>query len=157
MRKQDLALLLGYFSHQREIINELMGKIQKADTSTEERTIALGYLLHNLYCALEDLFREVADTFENKIEDPSRYHRELLKRMALEVPKIRPRLLSRESHQLLEELRGFRHVFRHSYTYSLIPEKVEALKEKILSGWAAVEKDLGDFELFLGKQLEKQS
>lgn len=48
-----------------------------------ERQISRGCakVSHNLYCAFEDLFKIVAETFENHIQDKSKYHQELLKRM----------------------------------------------------------------------------
>lgn len=153
MKKGAIALLLGYLNNQKEIIDTLLADIKSADASIEEKTVNLGYLLHNLYCALEDLFQEIAKTFENRIEDPSKFYRELLKRMLIEVPKIRPRVLSKESYQMLDELRGFRHIFRHSYTYSLSSEKVALLKQSLLSAWDKIEKDIAHLEMFLQRQL----
>lgn len=153
MKKEAIALLLGYLKNQEEIIDRLLEEIKSADVSSEERTVNLGYLLHNLYCALEDLFQEIARTFENRIEDSSKFHRELLKRMLIEVPKIRPKVLSKESYQILDELRGFRHIFRHSYTYSLSSEKVAPLKQSLLSTWDKIEKDIAEFTMFLQKYL----
>ncbi|GFP23827.1 hypothetical protein HKBW3S09_01292, partial [Candidatus Hakubella thermalkaliphila] len=77
------------------------------------------------------------------------YHRELLKRMQLDVPGIRPRLLSKESYLILDELRGFRHIFRHSYDYELAPDRVKSLKQKILTNWRYIERDLDIFIDFL--------
>ena len=77
-------------------------------------------------------FQEIAKTFENKVEDPAKYHRELLKRMYMDIPGIRPKSLSLESYHALDELRGFRHIFRHAYDYELDPERVDSLKQKIV-------------------------
>lgn len=157
MKKEALAYLLGYFSSQEEIINELLNKIKKmeiSDSSSEEKVIILGYLLHNLYCALEDLFSEIAKIFENQIEDPSKYHKELLKRVSIEIPKIRPKVISKESFKILDELRGFRHVFRHSYSYELDPQKVKLLRNKVLNNWEKILKDLENFKNFLKSHLE---
>jgi hypothetical protein len=110
--------------------------------------------LHNLYCALEDLWQEVARTFENRLEDPARYHRELLQRMRLEIPGIRPRILTTASYQLLNELRGFRHVFRHAYDYELDEGRLRQLKAKMMKGWTGAEKDLANFERFLQEALD---
>ncbi|MCX7667855.1 MAG: hypothetical protein N2Z84_02870 [Atribacterota bacterium] len=154
VKKESLALLLGYLNNQMEIFHRLLALIERKGTGTEEETVYLGYLLHNLYCALEDLFREIAKTFENTVEeDPLRFHRQLLKRMSLEVPRIRPRVLTPESYEILDELRGFRHIFRHSYAYSLSPEKVLHLKEKIGTHWNTVEQDLLKWKEFLEKQI----
>lgn len=86
---------------------------------------SVAYQLHNLYNALEDLFKIVAVTFENNISDLMRWHTELLNRMALEIRDVRPALLSAESVALLHELRAFRHFFRHAYGIPLDDARVE--------------------------------
>ena len=52
--------------------------------------------------------------------------------MMIEIPGIRPRLLSEESFTYLNELRGFRHVFRHAYGVELDVERIIWLAEKSL-------------------------
>ncbi|PSN17494.1 hypothetical protein C7271_17445 [filamentous cyanobacterium CCP5] len=44
--------------------------------------------------------------------------------MTLDIESIRPRLLSIEVYQCLDELRRFRHVFRNSYTVELNPQRM---------------------------------
>lgn len=101
----------------------------------------------------EDYFKtlaeEIAKTFENKVEDPAKYHRELLKRMYMDIPGIRPKLLSQESYRVLDEIRGFRHIFRHAYDYELDQERVDNLKQKIIMNWDHIKKDMHCFMSFL--------
>jgi hypothetical protein len=149
VNKQAAALLLGYLTAQLEDIHSLYTKLRATNPGNEERTIYIGYLLHNLYCALEDLFLEIAKTFENHIEDPSRFHQALLKQMTIEVPKIRPSVLSRKSHRVLDELGGFRHLFRHAYGYTLDSNKVVTLKSSIEQHWNEIMTDLNIFKAFL--------
>lgn len=149
MKKEDISLLLGYFSSQEEEIERLYQEIKTIEPIDKEKTICLAYYLHNLYCAFEDLFKEITRTFENKIEDISSFHKELLKRMFIEVPGIRPRVLSRESFLLLDELRGFRHIFRHMYTYELSPEKIKDLKDKLVRNWDTIKRDFDGFKNWL--------
>ncbi len=116
--------------------------------------IILGYALHNLYCSLEDLFEQVAYTFENTIEDPARFHAELLKRMKLDVPNIRPAFLSDESYRVLSDLRAFRHVFRHGYDYTLDGPRVKASSVAALDIWDMLERDKDQFRAFLLELME---
>jgi hypothetical protein len=157
MKRAPLAVLLGFLESQQQIIGIILTEIRATEPDTREKTSHLGYLLHNLYCALEDLLQEVARTFENRLEDPARYHQELLKRLHLEVPGIRPRLLRTPSYHLLNELRGFRHIFRHAYDYELDEVRLRQLKEKLLAGWTAVQNDLETFKVFLQEALEIKS
>jgi len=154
MKKEPLVILLSYFANQIELMEGMLKEIEVTQPSDREKTSHLGYLLHNLYCAIEDLFQEIAKTFENRIEDVSKYHRELLKRMQLNMPGIRPRLLSKESYLFLDELRGFRHVFRHSYDYELASDRVKDLKHKTLTNWGHIERDLNVFMDFLQQAIK---
>jgi uncharacterized protein YutE (UPF0331/DUF86 family) len=156
MKKIQLAVLLGFLHSQQQITTKIIEDIEATEPDSSERKSHLGYLLHNLYCALEDLWQEVARTFENRLEDPARYHRELLQRMHLEIPGIRPRILTTTSYQLLNELRGFRHIFRHAYDYELDEGRLRQLKAKMMKGWTAVEKDLANFGDFLQEALDSE-
>ena len=95
-----------------------------------EAVDSLGYQFHNLYGAFEQLFEEVARSFENRIEAAG-YHANLLRRMQLDIPRIRPALLSERTASDLDKLRRFRHRFRHSYAVELDSEKVAALAGKV--------------------------
>ncbi|MXZ71021.1 MAG: hypothetical protein F4Z04_05885 [Acidobacteria bacterium] len=94
-----------------------------------EAVDSLGYQLHNLYSAFEQLLEEVARSFENRIEAAG-YHSDRIRRMRLDIPGIRPALLSERTALDLDELRRFRHRFRHAYAAELDPEKIAALAGK---------------------------
>ncbi len=149
MKIQLVLLLKGYIASQKKSIAAMMDKITVSETQTEEQATYTAYLLHNVYCALEDLFRETAHTFENSIDRESSFHRELIKRMSIDIPGIRPRFLSDTSIPLVDELRAFRHVFRHAYTYSLDPAKVDILKKSLLVNWKIIADDIDAFEKFI--------
>lgn len=53
------------------------------------------------------------------------------------------------SYFILDEMRGFRHIFRHSYDYELSQSKVENLKNRVIIGWDKIFTDLQIFEDFL--------
>ena len=149
MRKEASAILLGYLTNQMELIEGIRKEIHVTKPSKRAETTHLAYLLNNLYCSVEDIFQEIAKTFENKVEDTAKYHREILKRMNTDIPGIRPKLLSSESYHTLDELRGFRHIFRHAYDYELDQERVNSLKQKIIVKWDYIKKDMHSFMSFL--------
>lgn len=156
MKQEALSLLCGYIKNQWKEICRIYEGLKKAEPQNAEMTVYSGYFLHNLYCAFEDLFKEVARIFENQVLDPSVYHRELLKRMTFDIPGIRPGLLSQESHKILDELRSFRHTFRHAYTYELDPERIKALKEKVAEKWCSVESDILSFQNYLESRFQEK-
>jgi len=139
-------------------IEAQVGEIEKIFTRIEERSKrkditsleSLAYQIHNLYCAFEDLFRIVADHFENNFEEEKRYHRELLRRMAISIEGIRPAFLSKETYKLLDFLRAFRHFFRHAYTYELDPKKMVIILEDSLKLKSLYSNDIVTFLKKLG-------
>lgn len=149
MTKGKYAALWAYLSNQEETINFLFDKISTLSTSNEDQLINLSYQFHNLYSAYEDLFKEISNTFENNISDGSGYHRNLIKRMKIAIPEIRPKILSDHSFQVLGELMGFRHVFRHAYSYNLTPEKINLLKDKIIGNREKLNSEINSFKKFL--------
>ena len=90
---------------------------------------ALGYTLHTVYTAMENYFLRICKAFENNLPAES-WHRELLQRMALEIPGLRPALLDRGTARALDQLRAFRHVFRNLYDDRLDPERLTILQRR---------------------------
>lgn len=135
MEKERLNLFKAEFNAQVKKIDEIYERIKERSKIIETGAVALeslSYQLHNLYCAYEDLFKITADFFENRIEEKANYHTQLLRRMSLEIEGLRPALLSEQSYILLDELRAFRHFFRHAYLYRLDPDRVKIALEKAL-------------------------
>jgi len=79
---------------------------------------AIGYILHSFYNGCENIFNSVARFFENDL-GPQSWHKDLLKRMNLEIPGIRPKLIDDELYRLFDDFRAFRHKFRHLYSFEL--------------------------------------
>ena len=79
---------------------------------------AIGYLLHNFYNGCENIFRRIAAFFENDIGTGS-WHADLLRRMRLQIDGYRPAVIDEELYRLLQDFRGFRHVFRNPYSFEL--------------------------------------
>lgn len=111
-----------------EQIDELYHSLN-GDNIVDRDKAALGYYLHNLYNAAESILKKIAGFFENSIEGVG-WHTDLLKRMTLEIDEIRPAVISKDSYSLLNELRKFRHLFRHAYDYELRWKKLNDLVEE---------------------------
>ena len=124
-----------------------------ADLTDNKEAIVVGYSLHNLYNAFESIFRLVTEAFENHIPDTSRWHSLLLDRMSREIEGVRPRLLS----DALDELRRFRHLFRHLYRYDLEAEGVAKALTQAHRLRAVCLDDLRDFIAFLDCLVDEES
>jgi len=102
-------------------------------STAEEALIAIGYRLHNLYTAAENIFQNIAKAFGNHIEDRSSWHAELLERMRLDLMPLRPAVIDDEAYDKLHELCRFRHLFRAAYGIELDPERMELVLRKALA------------------------
>lgn len=152
MDKAKLAILKAEINAQAEEIKKIYEKIKERAEKKDQVTLeSLGYQLHNLYCAFEDLFKIIAQTFENQINNKSHYHIELLKKMNISIEGIRPALISKESYQLLNSLRAFRHFFRHGYAQSLDERKLAIVLDDALKLKELYESQVTEF---LSKLLE---
>jgi hypothetical protein len=94
---------------------ESLGTPDLSPSDSEDKLIVIAYRLHSLYSAFENIFRNIASTFENEIRDRAGWHRELLQRMKLDLTPIRPAVIDEEAYTKLEELLRFRHFFRTAY------------------------------------------
>ena len=135
MDDRRLALLRRDLQDQWEIIDRVFTKIEERSVGASTSAVqveALAYQLHNLYGACEQLFELIARAFENQIDGPT-YHVDLLRRMKAEITGVRPALLTEGLAGRLNELRGFRHLFRHAYDSEIHAGRVTALAATALA------------------------
>jgi uncharacterized protein YutE (UPF0331/DUF86 family) len=148
MEKGRLTVLETDMRRQQKKIEAVYREIgQRKKGYTKDRVVleSLAFQLHNLYCAFEDLFRIVANHFENHITEPTAWHKELLDRMQTEIQGVRPPLISETAYEFLDELRGFRHVFRHAYGVKLEPAKIKIVLKKTIALQKIYEKEIANF------------
>jgi hypothetical protein len=111
---------------------------------------AIGYFLHNFYNGCESIFKAIARFFENDL-GPQAWHADLLKRMKLEISGYRPAVIDEELYRLLEDFRGFRHVFRHSYSFELDWEKERLVARKLRRTAAMLREQVDEFLTLLAE------
>lgn len=116
-----------------------------SSSASEEAVIVAGYRLHNLYNAIENIFGSVAEAFENQLHDRSRWHRDLLRRMTLDLLPVRPAVIDEHSYQRLDELLRFRHLFRAAYGIQLDPERIALVLRKAMELREPFAKQIGEF------------
>lgn len=114
-----------------------------------ETLIVIAYYLHNLYNAFENIFQNIAAAFENSIDDMGRWHAQLLERMRLDVMPLRPAVIDDQAYEALDELRRFRHLFRHAYGVQLDPLRLNVVVIKATRLKALYRPQLDQFLDFL--------
>ena len=154
--KESLKLLKADIAADGQVIarlyEALFGAWDKLDTP--EQAIVVGYYLHNLYMAFEHIFERVAETFENQIADKSQWHAQLLRRMSLDIPELRPHLVSDEAYECLDELRRFRHVFRSAYTVKLDADRLKLAVNRARRLRELYPSELSRFQVFLDQMAQ---
>jgi hypothetical protein len=113
-----------------EAIYESLAGVDLEEATDQETTIVVAYRLHNLYNAFENVFRNVAEAFENTLDDRERWHSQLLQRMLLDLSPVRPAVIDEPAYDKLDELLRFRHLFRSAYGAKLDPERLALVLRK---------------------------
>jgi hypothetical protein len=105
--------------------------------------------LHDVYSGLERVFKQIAAIVDGSLPTAPDWHRQLLQQMELNLPKVRPPVLSGESIERLDEYLRFRHVVRNVYTFSFDPERVGRLVTELESLYPVFRQELLAFADFL--------
>jgi len=105
--------------------------------------------LHGFYSGLERVFEKIALAVDGSVPSGANWHRELLNQMSIEVPSIRPAVISGGLRKDLESYLGFRHVVRNVYTYHLNPDKLEALVTQVQAVLIKAKTEIAGFCKFL--------
>ena len=65
--------------------------------------------IHSFYSGLERLFEKISYAVDGYMPKGVNWHQELLNQMALEIPTVRPAVISEKTLKKLDNYRGFRH------------------------------------------------
>jgi hypothetical protein len=136
-------------------IEELRG-IDLASESAADGDLARAALAaHHAYCAIESALERLARTIEGSVPEGPDWHQALLDSMALEIPGIRPALVSAESLRLLHRLLAFRHFLRHAYAVPLDRARLERLRDEALELAPLLAADVERADVFLATLAER--
>ena len=86
-----------------------------------------GSILHDFYTGIEKIFEDIAKEIDERVPTGEEWHSELLHQMTLDIPGLRPPVISVDSEKRLREYLGFRHLFRKRYGFELDWEKMKRL------------------------------
>jgi uncharacterized protein YutE (UPF0331/DUF86 family) len=146
--KDDLVSLQGILDK----ILELREKIQSECSYAHKMALAL--TIHNFYNCVENIFGSIAKEFGNEIESGT-WHLDLLKSMKLERNGIRPAVVDQDIYNFLNDLRGFRHIVRHSYSYELDERRMLLITGDIASHFDKLVEKINRFIDFINQEIKK--
>lgn len=154
MREKILILKSEILKDQGKL-SSLFNKFEKAYNGFLERgeyskLIESSFYVNQIYSSFERIFKNIAKSFENNIEQDL-WHKSLLERMALDIEGIRPRVVSEETIKYLDELRAFRHFFRHAYDIDIDKDKFKIIAHKTNLLRSSFKMDFKKFLKFMGE------
>lgn len=128
MDELALRVLAAEISADLQVIQETAGLAkERFGLGSDAALEAAAYQLSRCYNALEQMAARIAKGFENQISDRTGWHVELIRRLSMAIPGVRPALFPPEMRADLQELRGFRHVFHHAYDLILDTSRLTRL------------------------------
>ena len=106
---------------------------------------ALASVLHSFYNGLESIFLSIAKEIDAQVPTGAHWHRDLLAQMAEPKPGRGP-ILTPEMVSRLADYLGFRHFYRHSYSFYLEWDELKKLVVSLAEVW---EHSRGEIQTFL--------
>ncbi len=106
------------------------------------------------YMCIERILMIIAKNIDNLVPSGSMWHVELLRQMACENIGVRPIVISSSTLELLDELRGFRHVVRNIYGFNIHRNKVYDNLKKLSKVSKKFRKDISQFLSLMDKLYE---
>ncbi len=147
------ASIQDEFEKLRLLDREKQGLLKKKPSNYLLR--AGGSILHDFYTGIEKIFESIAKEVDGGIPMGEGWHSELLHQMTLDIPGLRPPVISSDTEKKLREYLGFRHLFRKRYGFELDWEKLKRLFLKMPHVLSHLEEELSLFFKTLDYPLKK--
>jgi hypothetical protein len=112
-------------------------------------------IFHDFYCGVENIFKRIASELNGGIPSSPTWHKTLLHNMCLDIPEVRPAVVSQESCKLLNTFLDFRHKFRNIYGIDLQFDKLDDLDKMYPEVHSRFKEDINSFLDFMNKLIER--
>lgn len=123
---------------------DLLERVQKKEPDLVEVT-AVASVMHSFYNGLENIFLSIAKGIDQNVPTGDMWHRNLLTRMT-ETTSSRKQVLTVDMSQKLADYLGFRHFYRHSYSFFLEWNELKNIVTPVTEIWKQTKNEL---QLFL--------
>ena len=136
----------------QRVVERVERAVQAQRQGTAEQDLLLDSAalnLHDFSSGLEGIFQRIASSVDQSVPSGSDWHRELLQQMTVEVPDLRPQVISTGVASAVDEFLRFRHVVRHVYAFELDAERVERLASRLRPTFDDVKASLLAFAMYV--------
>lgn len=124
-------------------------KTEKDPENIDSHIKAIAGSLHSIYTGYESIIERIVRALDGETPLGKDYHLKLLRRAITEIPHCRPSIITRETFIILDELRTYRHKFRHIYIYMISPSRIIELAEQGIKSFESFNRDIEKFKEFL--------
>ena len=104
-----------------------------------------GSILHDFYTGIEKIFESIAKEVDKRLPVGEDWHSELLHQMTLDIPGLRPQVITASMEKKLREYLGFRHLFRKRYGFELDWQKLKKLLLAMPQIRSSLDNEIGKF------------
>ena len=101
--------------------------------------------LQSFYTGVERVLELAINEIDQDHPEGANWHQALLQTASTVVPKLRPAIISSETRNTLDRYRGFRHVARNVYPFSIDSEQVAPLMKSLWETFDLFRKDISRF------------
>ena len=140
----ELARLSAELAANLASLDELLSSLGAwtSREATEQEVLIPAALLHHAYTGIETMLARLAMGLEGSEPAGPDSHRRLLALAGLEVKGVRPAWFDADQLEVLRELLGFRHLFRHGYGAKYRAVRLRELAQMTVSQWPSLRQAL---------------
>lgn len=140
------ALIRRELANSAQLRREAIDELARPDGNPR----VLGSVMHDFYNCCERVFRRIGMEMNGAAHRGESWHKELLFRMTVSVPGVRPAVISEDLAAELDEFLAFRHLFRNIYGFELKGDRVTRLGRRLEGVSRRFEQEIETFLTSLG-------
>ncbi|MCX7840284.1 MAG: hypothetical protein N2559_12655 [Anaerolineae bacterium] len=123
-----------------DVYAELLSRVQQRQPDTVE-IAAVASVLHSFYNGVENIFLVIAKHIDQNVPTGTQSHRDLLLQMT-KRNRWRSNVISTETAQRLADYLGFRHFYRHSYSFFIDWNELQKLVHRLSAVWVQTKSEM---------------
>jgi hypothetical protein len=127
------------------IINKHWVIVDETDADKTAYVYSVAFNLHSFYAGIERIFELIANEIDGGVVSGESWHNNVLRQMAVDLPGVRPAVLTAETAEFLAEYLRFRHLIRNIYVFRLDVTRMAHLAQEIDVVWTKLQQEINHF------------
>lgn len=123
--------------------------VDETDSDKTAYAYSVAFNLHSFYAGIERIFELIANEIDGGVMGGESWHNNLLRQMVVDLPSVRPAVLTTEMAEALAEYLRFRHLVRNIYAFRLDVTRMAHLAQEIDAVWTNLRQELNQFADYL--------